>query len=272
MDAPQGGGITLGGSDSGQQNGLVASQSCRSFDGTRVATIELHILFGASDEEGTSLGEDIQASEVHITAIEQIKRSGFGKQLVQNVDVVDLASSHINIGRNAAPQIQQRMQFHRALAAAKFSPREKRQAQIDGRGVQGIHGLGQFHSERFVVVEVASGGNQDLSEIGVDPPVAMLVGVGQSVARNLATEAHVIELGLLGTKTGFDIAETFAVGELSKGQTEELIPAGEIFDVAIALVAIDANLKRVGWEEVHKLRKDGSAKIHLLPPEHAGKQ
>jgi hypothetical protein len=82
----------------------------------------------------------------------------------------------------------------------------------------------------------------------------------------------VIELGLLGTKTGFDIAEAFAVGELSKGQTKELIPAGEIFDVAIALVLIDTNLKLVGGEEVHELREDGSAKIHLLPPEQAGKQ
>jgi len=81
-----------------------------------------------------------------------------------------------------------------------------------------------------------------------------------------------IELGLLSTKTSFDIAEAFAISELSKGQTEELIPAGEIFDVAIALVAIDANLKLVGGEEVHELRKDGSAKIHLLPPEQAGKQ
>jgi hypothetical protein len=85
-------------------------------------------------------------------------------QLVQNVDVVNLASGHISIARNAAPQIQQPMQFHRALAAAEFSPREKRQAQIDGPRVQGIHGLGQLHAERFVAVEVASGGNQNLSE------------------------------------------------------------------------------------------------------------
>src|SRR2546429_58275 len=187
-----------------------------------------------------------QASEVHISAIEQVKRSGFGKQLVQNVDVVNLASGHINIGRNAAPQIQQRVQFHRALVAAEFSPGEKRQAQIDGRGVQGIHRLGQLHSERLVAVEVASGGNQNLSEIGVDPPVAVLVGVGQRVARNLSPETHMIELGLLSAKTSFDIAEAFAIGELSKSQTEELIPAGEIFDVAIALVALDANLKLVG--------------------------
>jgi hypothetical protein len=224
VDARQGIGIALCRSHSGQQNGLVASQSCRSFDGTRAATVELHILFGASDEEGTSLGQDIQASEVHITAIEQVKRSGFGKQLVQNVHVVNLASSHINIGRNAAPQIQQRVQFHRALAAAKFSPREKRQTQIDGRRVEGIHGLGQIHSKRFSTVKVASGGNQDLGEIGVDPSVAVFVGVRQGVARNLAPEAHMIELGLLSTKTSFDIAEAFAISELSKGQTKELTP------------------------------------------------
>jgi len=82
----------------------------------------------------------------------------------------------------------------------------------------------------------------------------------------------VIQLGLLSTQTGFDIAKTFAVGELSKGQRKKLIPAREILDVAMALVSIDAKLKLVGREIIHKLRKDGSAKIHLRPPEQAGKQ
>jgi hypothetical protein len=138
------------------------------------------------------------------------------------------------IGRNAASQIQQGVQFHGALVATEFSPGEKCQAQIDGCGVESIHGLRQLHSERLVAIEIAGGGNQDLREIGIDAPVAMLVGVCQGIARNLAPEAHVIKLGLLGTQTGFDIAETFAVSELSEGQTKELIPAGEFFDVAIA--------------------------------------
>ena len=123
-----------------------------------------------------------------------------------------------------------------------------------------------------MAVKVASGGNQNLSEIGIDPPVPVFVGVCQRVARNLSSEAHMIELGLLGTKTSFDIAEAFAISELSKCQTEELIPAGKIFDIAIALVSIDANLKLVGGEEVHELRENGSALVHLLPPEQAGKQ
>jgi hypothetical protein len=102
--------------------------------------------------------------------------------------------------------------------------------------------------------------------------VPILVGVGQGVARDLIPDVRVKKLGLLGAQTGFDIAETFATGELSKSPTKELIPAGEFFDVAIALVAIDANLKLVGREKVHELREDGSAKIHPLPPELARKQ
>ena len=81
-----------------------------------------------------------------------------------------------------------------------------------------------------------------------------------------------IELGLLGAETGFDIAQTFAISELSKDQAKELIPTREIFDVAIGLVSIDASLKLVGRDELHKLRENGSAKIHLLPPEQAGTQ
>ena len=81
-----------------------------------------------------------------------------------------------------------------------------------------------------------------------------------------------IKLGLLGTETGLDIAETFAIGELSKDQTKELVPARKLFDVAIALVAIDANLKLVSGKELHELRENRSAQIHPLPPERSGKQ
>jgi hypothetical protein len=81
-----------------------------------------------------------------------------------------------------------------------------------------------------------------------------------------------IELGLLGAETRFDIAQAVAISELSEGQAEELIPTREVFDVAIALVAIDANLKLVGRDEIQKLRKNGSAKIHRLSPKEGGKQ
>jgi hypothetical protein len=82
----------------------------------------------------------------------------------------------------------------------------------------------------------------------------------------------VIELGLLGAKASFDIAQAAAIGELSKQETKELIPTREVFDVTIALVAIDANLKLVSREETQKLRENTAAKVHLLPPAWTGKQ
>ena len=83
-----------------------SSQACGPFDGAPVATVGVHILRGAPDEEGTSLREGIETSEFHIAAVEQVKRSSFQEQLVQNVDVVNLASRHIKIGRNAILQVQ----------------------------------------------------------------------------------------------------------------------------------------------------------------------
>jgi hypothetical protein len=81
-----------------------------------------------------------------------------------------------------------------------------------------------------------------------------------------------IESGLLGAKTRFDIAQAAAISELSEQQAKELIPTREVLDVTIALVAIDANLKLVGREEIQKLSENTAAKIHLLPPAWAGKQ
>jgi hypothetical protein len=68
-----------------------------------------------------------------------------------------------------------------------------------------------------------------------------------------------IERGWLGPQTSFDVAEADAIGQLGESQTEELIPAREAFDVAIALVSIDTALKFVGRNKLYQLSEDGSA-------------
>jgi hypothetical protein len=52
-----------------------------------------------------------------------------------------------------------------------------------------------------------------LGEVGINSSVANLVGVGQGIARNLSPEAHMVELGLLGVQTSFDIAQAAAIME-----------------------------------------------------------
>jgi translation elongation factor EF-4 len=81
-----------------------------------------------------------------------------------------------------------------------------------------------------------------------------------------------VKFGLLGAKTSFDIPQAAAISELSEQQAKELIPTRKVFDVTIALVAIDADLKLVGRKEIQKLRQNTAAKIHRLPPAWSGKQ
>src|ERR1700691_3517121 len=128
MNAAQRVGIQARGFWAGQLDGLIRPQSTGAAHRTPLAPPELGVLLGARNKEGAPLGEQVEAAKVQVPAIEQVKCSGFGKQLVQKVDVVSLAPGHINIGWNAASQVQQRVQFHGAFVAAEFSPRKKRQA------------------------------------------------------------------------------------------------------------------------------------------------
>jgi len=271
-DAAQGVGIALRRADAGEANGLVATHAAGVIDRARGAQVELQVLFGARDKKRASLREQIETGEVHITAVEQIKRSRFQQHLVEKIDIVDLPAGHINTGGNAAAHIQERMQLDRTFVTAKLSPRKQRQAQIDGGRVEGIHGLGQVHAERFVAVKIPRPVDQHLCEVAINAPVANLVGMRQRVARNLPPETDVVKFGLLGAKASFDIAQAAAIGELSKQEAKELIPTREVFDVTIALIAIDTKLKLVSREEIQELRENTAAKIHGLPPARAGLQ
>ena len=160
------------------------------------------------------------------------------------------------------PQVQQRMQFDPGLGGAEAGPGEDGEAEIDGRGIQGIDGVVQVQTEVFVGIQRAGDADQNLSEVGVDPPVPDLVGVRERVPRAAAADAHVVQLGAVGAQAEFDIAQAPAGGELSERHTEELVEAGEGLDPAIATVAPDASVEPASWQEVHQLGEDESALMH----------
>lgn len=105
-----------------------------------------------------------------------------------------------------------------------------------------------------------------MGKIGIDSPVAHLIGMGQSVARDVAADTNMIELGGLGSQTRFDISEALAIGELRKGQSEKLIPARKALDFVIALIALHAAAKFVSGNKLHQLSKDCFSGIHPSTP------
>jgi predicted nucleic acid-binding protein len=92
-----------------------------------------------------------------------------------------------------------------------------------------------------------------VGELGINAPVARLVGVGQSAAAHLATQPHVIEFGRLRAQTRLDVAQAFAVGQLREGHRQKLVQAAESANVEIAVIFRHQTAKGMPRRELHKL-------------------
>ena len=101
-----------------------------------------------------------------------------------------------------------------------------------------------------------------MREVGIDPPVMALVGIGQCGARHPSTEAHVIELAAHRPQTRLDVAQALAVSQLREGHRQVLVPARETSPVSITAITGHTLLKLVGGQVVHELSKNGLAGIH----------
>src|SRR6202008_227043 len=108
----------------------------------------------------------------------------------------------------------------------------------------------QLHSEAFAGVQLPRRAHQNLRKVGIVAPVARLVGIGQRAAGDITSNAQVIAPRSQGTQTGLDVAQTFAIGELSKGHAKKLIPT-KTADLVVALIPVYATTKLVRRNEIH---------------------
>ena len=214
--------------------------------------------------------QPMPAGEVQIAAIHDVERAGFPDQLVEDVDVVNTAGGDNDDGGKVALQGQQRVEFDGGLVPAERGPRKQREAQVNGGGVQRIGGGLEFNAERFIGVERGGLLDEDVGEVGEDAPVALFVGVGQRAAGGGLADAGVIELGAEGRQTGFDVAQTFAPGQLGEGQHEELFVGGQFADAEVAVVTGDTLVELVFGQEVEELGEDGATFVHKVKNRQTG--
>jgi hypothetical protein len=95
-----------------------------------------------------------------------------------------------------------------------------------------------------------------------DAPVVDLVRIRQRRLGDAATKAHVVELALHRAQARLDVAQAFAIRELSKTQAQKLIPARKSRIPRIAAITAHAFIELVGGHMSHHLREDRSAKVH----------
>jgi hypothetical protein len=185
---------------------------------------------------------------------------------MKDVQVVSFAVRDKDYRRNAATQIQERVYLYGSVALAVLGPREQRKAQVDHRGIERVCSPLQFDTEAVANIKLACGNNQRLGEVGVDAPVANLIRIRQSIARNAAADAHVVKLRARRTQTCFYIAKTFPIRQLCECHAQKLIPAGKALEFVVAVVTIDAPPELRRRKKIHQLREDRLARIHVPPP------
>ncbi len=261
-DAAQVAGVVLGDVEAVERDGLVADQSGVAIHRRRVQASCIEIALGASDEEAARLIQRVEPLEVEVAPIHDVEGARLDDEQVQDIDIVQLAIGDVNEGGDRAPKIEQRVQLHCRLGGAKRCPRKHRQAQIDGRGIERIHGIGQFHPEVVARVKRSCFDDEPLSELEVDAPVAQLVGIGQRRTRDGLRNTHVVELARLSKQTDLDIAQALAVGKLREGHDAKLLGATEVSYPVIAAVAIHDAMEGFPRQKVHDLREQRLAEIH----------
>ena len=140
--------------------------------------------------------EDIEPLEIDVPTVHHIDGSCFGNHDVQDVDVVQFALGNMDKLGDTSTQVEQSMQLDRSFGLAELRPWKQGETQIDGAGIEDLRGLFELYSEVVLGVQLSCLANEHLSELGIDAPVAVLVGLGQCRPRNVAANTDMVELGL----------------------------------------------------------------------------
>ena len=265
--ATQGIGVELRCLRATEDDRLIAAHSRGLVRASGRSSAEVEVAFGPSHEECQAQLQAMESTEVEIGPVHHIEGPWFDRQDVEGGDIVSLAVSYPHETRDISTQVDERMKFDGGLVASESSPGEQRQAEIDGRGIERIGGMLELNAEAVVLVQVACPGDQDLGEVRVDPPVAVLVGIGEGAPSDDATKARVVKFLSEGVEASFDVSQALAIGQLSEGHAEKLIEAREFASPPIAVIASDATVELVSWDGVDQLREDVSIVEHERSPD-----
>jgi hypothetical protein len=98
-------------------------------------------------------------------------------------------------------------------------------------------------------------------------PVARFVGVGECAPGDVASNAQMIEFGLVSAQTGFDVAKALAARQLREGQAEKLIEMRKL-ECWISIWIFGYTLtERVQWQVPHQLSEHQFPCVHMRTPD-----
>ena len=224
----------------------------------------LHVILCPCDKESVLLMEQvIESLEVNIAFIHQVICKCLYRQFVHYLAVMYLAFRQVNEGRNATSETQQRMHLEGALAMMEFCPRTKLEAEFDGTAVESIDHIVYIQAIVVFVIKFSCFLDKILCQVVVDTPVFCLIQVGKRRTWNKG-KARMVQLTLESRKSRFIGTKTLLGSELRETHHHELVTAGELDLMSVAIVSCNTLAKDVLWEQRHDLGEYTLTLIHLI--------
>lgn len=241
---------------------LVAAQSRLHVHRLRALPGKPEIVFGSRNKERSRFCDQMEALEIHVAAIHQIKRSGFEKQVVQPENVVLTGVGDENACRDRTPQIDLRMHLDPGFRLAEIGPWEKRQRQIDGGRVKRVDRVLDVEADFLPGVKRSRFGHEALGQILPEPPVALLVGIGQRGFGNRFAKTQMVTRMRSRVQTIGNVAQPLPPRQLCKSHANKLLATAEMTDAGFRVVPLDKSVECLAMDQIEDLGQDKSAGIH----------
>lgn len=94
-------------------------------------------------------------------------------------------------------------------------------------------GIGQVETEILTELQFAWNGDEPLHDRPVDPPVSKLVCIGKLVSGYGGADTYMVKVAALLPKKFDDIPEVFAISQLAKSHSKELIQTSEPMNFSV---------------------------------------
>jgi hypothetical protein len=184
-DTPEQAGTVLFGLGTGETNDLITEDASMGGDLAVVDHLIGGIVFEPGDKVDFGLGPGSKQSVVGIAAVHGDDGTGIQGERISQFDIAAPGFGKQDIGGQVIVVVQQHMGLHAAFGAPELGPREKRQAQGDGGGIQREQfvletELMALAAQRLLITELAERGPEQVFK---QSRRAMFVGVGKRVER-----------------------------------------------------------------------------------------
>ena len=145
-----------------------------------------------------------QPAEVEVPALDHIVGPRHGAETIEARDVVQRPGRNIEELRDVPAQGAQPVELDGLLGLPEVGPREERQAEIDRRRVERVHGRGQLHPEGL-------GGIERLGSIRYDDDKPTETSLRSQIKCYIALKQIIAErrFDFVGVKCHFDLSEDY---------------------------------------------------------------